>query len=36
MQGQPAFGRRTDAQPDRTTMRLLVFEDDRDAADYIV
>jgi two-component system OmpR family response regulator len=36
MQGQPAFGRRTDAQPDRTTMRLLVIEDDRDAADYIV
>ncbi|MGB7259123.1 MAG: winged helix-turn-helix domain-containing protein [Pseudolabrys sp.] len=25
-----------DAQPDRTTMRLLVIEDDRDAADYLV
>jgi two-component system OmpR family response regulator len=25
-----------DAQPDRTTMRLLVIEDDRDAAEYLV
>ena len=25
-----------DAQPDRVTMRLLVVEDDRDAADYLV
>ena len=25
-----------DAQPDRTTMRILVIEDDRDAADYLV
>jgi two-component system OmpR family response regulator len=25
-----------DAQPDRITMRLLVIEDDRDAADYLV
>jgi two-component system, OmpR family, response regulator len=25
-----------DAQPDRVTMRLLVIEDDRDAADYLV
>jgi len=34
--GQRAFGRAVDAQPDRTTMRLLVIEDDRDAADYLV
>jgi two-component system, OmpR family, response regulator len=34
--GQRALGRMTDAQPDRTTMRLLVIEDDRDAADYLV
>ena len=34
--GQRAFGRLTDAQPDRVTMRLLVIEDDRDAADYLV
>ena len=25
-----------EAQPDRVTMRLLVIEDDRDAADYLV
>src|SRR5882672_9059204 len=31
-----AFGRMADAQPDRVTMRLLVIEDDRDAADYLV
>jgi len=34
--GQRASGRTADAQPDRTTMRLLVIEDDRDAADYLV
>src|SRR5512132_2590696 len=36
VQGQRAFGRAADAQPDRVTMRLLVVEDDRDAADYLV
>jgi two-component system OmpR family response regulator len=36
IQGQRAFGRVVDAQPDRVTMRLLVVEDDRDAADYLV
>src|SRR3569832_2241634 len=36
IQGQRAFGRAADAQPDRVTMRLLVVEDDRDAADYLV
>jgi two-component system OmpR family response regulator len=36
IQGQRAFGRVADAQPDRVTMRLLVVEDDRDAADYLV
>jgi two-component system, OmpR family, response regulator len=30
------FGHAADVQPDRTTMRLLVIEDDRDAADYLV
>jgi two-component system, OmpR family, response regulator len=35
-QGPRASGRLADAQPDRTTMRLLVIEDDRDAADYLV
>ncbi|MGH6665492.1 MAG: DNA-binding response regulator, partial [Pseudolabrys sp.] len=30
------FGRPADAQPDRVTMRLLIVEDDRDAADYLV
>jgi two-component system, OmpR family, response regulator len=34
--GQRAFGRVADAQPDRVTMRLLVIEDDRDAAEYLV
>src|SRR5438445_9698104 len=29
-------GRPADAQPDRVTMRLLIIEDDRDAADYLV
>src|SRR6202171_1646489 len=33
---QRALGRTADAQPDRVTMRLLVIEDDRDAADYLV
>ncbi len=31
-----AFGPTADAQPDRVTMRLLVIEDDRAAADYLV
>src|SRR5262252_4912709 len=31
-----SFGRAGDAQPDRVTMRLLVIEDDRDAAEYLV
>src|SRR5471030_1022653 len=35
-QGTRALGRSADAQPDRTPMRLLVIEDDRDAADYLV
>ena len=34
--GQRPFGRMAEAQPDRVTMRLLVIEDDRDAADYLV
>ena len=34
--GQRVFGRTADAEPDRTTMRILVIEDDRDAADYLV
>jgi two-component system OmpR family response regulator len=34
--GQHANGRAAEAQPDRSTMRLLVIEDDRDAADYLV
>src|SRR3978361_1154689 len=34
--GQRAAGRSSDAQPDRVTMRLLIIEDDRDAADYLV
>jgi two-component system, OmpR family, response regulator len=36
IQGQRQFGRTADAQPDRVTMRLLIVEDDRDAADYLV
>src|SRR5665213_2901995 len=36
IQGARASGRMADAQPDRVTMRLLVIEDDRDAADYLV
>ena len=34
--GQRASGRTADVQPDRTTMRILVIEDDRDAADYLI
>ena len=34
--GQRPFGWTAGAQPDRVTMRLLVIEDDRDAADYLV
>ena len=34
--GQRPFSRAAEAQPDRVTMRLLVIEDDRDAADYLV
>jgi len=34
--GQRPTGRMGEAQPDRVTMRLLVIEDDRDAADYLV
>ena len=34
--GQRLFGRTAEAQPDRVTMRLLVIEDDRTAADYLV
>src|SRR6476620_5280965 len=33
---QRPVGRTGDAQPDRVTMRLLVIEDDRDAADYLI
>ncbi len=36
MSGQGAAGRMAEAQPDRVTMRLLIIEDDRDAADYLV
>ena len=34
--GQRPFGRIAEAQPDRVAMRLLVIEDDRDAAEYLV
>jgi two-component system OmpR family response regulator len=34
--GQRTGGPTSEAQPDRTTMRILVIEDDRDAADYLV
>ena len=34
--GQRANGLGAEAQPDRSSMRLLVIEDDRDAADYLV
>ena len=33
---QSGFGRSADAQPNRTAMRLLIIEDDRDAAEYLV
>ena len=33
---QPAAPRAGDVQPERTAMRLLIIEDDRDAADYLV
>lgn len=33
---QRGLGRSAEAQPDRVTMRLLIIEDDRDAADYLV
>jgi two-component system, OmpR family, response regulator len=36
IQGQRGFGPTAEVRPDRTTMRLLVIEDDRDAADYLV
>src|SRR6185437_11863217 len=36
IQGTRVLGHMADAQPDRVTMRLLVIEDDRDAADYLV
>src|SRR6476620_1535491 len=36
MQGQRAVGHLAGVQPDRSAMRLLVIEDDRDAADYLV
>jgi two-component system OmpR family response regulator len=36
IEGQRASGRTAEAQPDRSSMRLLVIEDDRDAADYLV
>lgn len=34
--GRYAAGKMADAEPNRTTMRILVIEDDRDAADYLV
>jgi two-component system OmpR family response regulator len=34
--GRHAVGQAVEAQPDRTTMRLLVIEDDQEAADYLV
>jgi len=34
--GSSTFGRAAEVQPDRTAMRLLLIEDDRDAADYLV
>jgi two-component system OmpR family response regulator len=36
IQGSRASARIAEAQPDRTTMRILVIEDDRDATDYLV
>jgi two-component system OmpR family response regulator len=34
--GHRGLGHTADVQPDRVTMRLLIIEDDRDAADYLV
>ena len=36
IQGQRASRPAADAEPDRTAMRILVIEDDRDAADYLI
>src|SRR6188508_615257 len=36
IKGQRPFSRAAEAQPDRVTMRLLIIEDDRDAADYLI
>src|SRR5450631_66276 len=36
IQGARASGRPAGVQPDRVTMRLLIIEDHRDAADYLV
>ena len=36
IKGQRPFSLAAEAQPDRVTMRLLVIEDDRYAADYLV
>jgi two-component system OmpR family response regulator len=36
IQGPRGSSHAVDVQPDRTIMRLLVIEDDRDAADYLV
>src|SRR3569832_543266 len=36
IQGQRGSSHAADVQPDRSTMRLLVIEDDRDGADYLV
>ena len=35
-EAQRGSGRTADAQPDRIAMRLLIIEDDRDAAEYLV
>src|SRR3977135_508000 len=36
IQGARASGRPAGGQPDRVTMRILIIEEDRDAADYLV
>jgi two-component system OmpR family response regulator len=36
IQGARPAGRLAEVQPDRTTMRILLIEDDRDAAEYLV
>jgi two-component system OmpR family response regulator len=36
MNGQNALGRAAEVTPDRTQMRLLIIEDDRDAAEYLI